>query len=831
MELFWHDILHAARALIKHRGYSAFAILTLGLGIGSNVGMFNVFGSLLLPSLPVPRSSELVEIASRPTSTQPSAKGLSWPAYLEYVNARPSALPKLAAYDPHLAAEVGRSNETVSAIVTPVTGNYFGILEVQAFRGRVINEQDDNPGGGGDVVVLSHRCWRDLFGGRDEALGTELRVNEASYTIIGVTPPTFTGLDPENPPDMWIPLSRARSAFPALHVLMSDVTSTPVRVFGRLKQGASISQAREQFKTVAGQLGSGKSQMMGWRTIGKRTVPNYWEKPWPGLELMDDARKEAVSKYSLVFFGIVGSILIAVAGNLTTILLARTERQSREFAIRIALGASRWRIARGILMESFMVSGLGTIVGLIFAFFFIRLVMGLTPEEMRWHKTIATGVFDGRVLAFGFGIAALVASGFSLAPMMRAGSTDPKLATQMASAGTGGRTSTTYRNLLTILQTAASVVVLAFTLLLVQSAWNRSKVEFTYDAQRVSTIWWRLPGMSRNPDAEVSFRNAFVEKLKNLPGVQQAALCYPCRLGMRFDYPDWYDSIAITPDYFGVVNAPLLRGRNFTDLDRSKAPLVGIVNQQMARKFWPNQNPIGQRLEHSRWDGDTVEIVGVVADARKQKAGEHEDPILYRPLDQVKIETTASMRTFPSPVIRTDRGSLSLSEIRTAAKEVNANAVIAEVLTVADDLAQVTLVLRLAAWVFAAFAMVSITLTAVGLYGLLSYIASAQTRELGVRLALGAPRRSVLLMMLKSGVVLALVGVAIGVIAEAACPNIFAGALYGVGMWGSLDGLGMHDIPTLVFVSLIVFCVAVAASWIPSWRASRLNPVEAIRQE
>jgi ABC-type antimicrobial peptide transport system permease subunit len=200
-------------------------------------------------------------------------------------------------------------------------------------------------------------------------------------------------------------------------------------------------------------------------------------------------------------------------------------------------------------------------------------------------------------------------------------------------------------------------------------------------------------------------------------------------------------------------------------------------------------------------------------------------------LDQVKIETTASMRTFPSPIIRTDRGSLSLSEIRTAAKEVNANAVIAEVLTVADDLAQVTLVLRLAAWVFAAFAMVSITLTAVGLYGLLSYIASAQTRELGVRLALGAPRRSVLVMMLKSGVVLALVGVAIGVIAEAACPNIFAGALYGVGMWGPLDGLGMHDIPTLVFVSLIVFCVAVAASWIPSWRASRVNPIEAIRQE
>jgi Transposase IS66 family/MacB-like periplasmic core domain/FtsX-like permease family len=327
-----------------------------------------------------------------------------------------------------------------------------------------------------------------------------------------------------------------------------------------------------------------------------------------------------------------------------------------------------------------------------------------------------------------------------------------------------------------------------------------------------------------------SYIQADVQRLKHLPGIQAAALCYPCRLGARFDYPHWYDSIAITPDYFGVVNAPILRGRNFTDLDRSEAPLVGIVNQQMARKFWPRENPIGQRLEHSRWDGDTVEIVGVVADTRKQRADEHEDPTLYRPLNQVKIETT-SMRVAPSPIIRTDRRSLSLSEIRTAAKEINASVVIAEVLTVADDLKEEARVLRLAAWIFVAFAMISITLTGVGLYGLLSYIASAQTRELGVRLALGAPRTSVLQLMLKRGVVLALVGVTIGLIAETACPNIFSGALYGVGMWGGLYGVGMHDIPTLGFVALIVFCVAIAASWIPAWRASRLNPNEAIRQE
>jgi len=819
MELFWHDVLHAARALIKHRGYSAFAILTLGLGLGANVGMFNVFGWMLSPRLSVPRSFELVEIDRRLTSTQPSGGGLSWPMYLEYVNAQPNALPELAAYYPFLAFEIGHGNQTVSAAVTAVTGNYFGQLQVPAFRGRVINEQDDSPNGGGDVAVLSHRCWRELFGGRDEALGTEFRLNETTYTILGVAPPTFTGIDPENPPDMWIPLSRASRTNPQLRTIMSDATSTPFRVFGRLNQGASVFQAREQMKIIAGQLGSGKSQMMGWRNIGKRTVPNYWEKPWPDIQLIDGRRQEEAHKYSLVVFGIAGSILMLVAGNVTTILLARTERQCREFAIRIALGASRWRIARGILMESFMVSALGTVVGLLFAFLFLRLVVGLSSEDTRWHETVATGVFDGRVLVFGFGIAALVAGGFSLAPMARAGSSNPRLAMQMAtSAGTSGRTSTTFRNVLTVFQTATSVVLLAFTLLLLRSAWNRSGTEFNFDTQSVSAIYWKLPDVPSGSDAERSFQNAFVERLKNLPGIQAVALCNPCRLGVNFNMPpDWYDSVGITPEYFGVANTPILRGRNFTNQDGKGAPLVGIINLKMARQLWPREDPIGKRLEHSRWDDSTVEIVGVVADTRKGGGGEPENPVLYRPLDQAG---TAMSRT--NPVIRTDSRSLNLSAVRTAAREINPNVVILKMQTVADYLAENTRFLRLAALVFVAFAMIAVTLTVVGLYGLLSYIASAQTRDLGVRLALGAPRTNVLLLMLKRGVVPALVGVIIGLIAEAACPNIFSGGLYGV---------GMHDIPTLGFVALIMFCVVIASSWVPSWRASRLNPIEALRQE
>jgi predicted permease len=822
MEHIWHDVLHAARALIEHRGYSAFAILTLGLGIGANVAIFNVFGWMLFPELSVPRSFELVEIDRQSTSMQPPGRGLSWSTYREYVNARPNALPELAAYYPFLVAEIGHGNETVTATVTAVTGNYFGQLQVHAFRGRFINEQDDNPSGLGDVVVLSHRCWRELFGGRNEALGTELRVNGTAYIIIGVAPPTFTGIDPENSPDIWVPLSRASRTGPLLRAMMADVTSTPVRVFGRMKQGASVFQVREQMKAIAGQLGSGKSQMTGWHNIGKRTVPYYWEKPWPDIQLIDGHRQEEAHKFSLLVFGIVGSILILVAGNVTTILLARTERQCREFAIRIALGASRWRIARGILMESFMVSVLGAVVGLIFAFLFIRLMVGLTSEITRWHETIATGVFDGRVLAFGFGIAALVAGGFSLAPMVRAGSSNPRLAMQMTTAtGTSGRTSTTFRNLLTVFQTATSVVLLAFTLLLVQSAWNRSGAVFNFDPQSVWVISWNLPGMLSGSDAERSFQNAFVERVKNLPGAQAVALCNPCRLGWSFNIPDWipdwYDSVGITPEYFGVANTPILQGRNFTNQDGKGTPLVGIINLKMARKLWPREDPIGKRLEHSRWDDSTVEIVGVVADTRKEGRGEPENAILHRPLNQA---STDAIRTFP--VIRTDSRSLNLSAVQTAAREINSNVTISKMQTVADHLADNTRDLRLGALAVVAFAMIAVTLTVVGLYGLLSYVASAQTRDLGVRLALGAPRTSVLLLMLKRGVVPALVGVIVGLIAEAACPNIFSGALYGV---------GMHDIPTLGFVALMMFCVAIAGSWIPSWRASRLNPIEALRQE
>jgi predicted permease len=814
MEHIWHDILHAARALLKHRGYSAFAILTLGLGIGANVGMFSLFGWMLSPKLSVPRSFELVEIDRQSTSMQASGRGLSWPMYREYVNALPSALPELAAYYPARFFEIGNGNKTVSATATAVTGNYFSQLEVQAFRGRVINEQDDSPNGG-NVVVLSHRCWRELFGGRNEALGTELRVNGAAYTIIGIAPPTFTGIEPEITPDIWIPLSRVSSA-PLLHLMMSDITTSTFRVFGRMKQGASISLAREQMKAVAGQLGAGKSQMMGLRNVGKRAIPNYWEKPWPDIQLIDSHRQEEAHKLSFVVFGIVGSILILVAGNVTTILLARTERQCREFAIRIALGASRWRIARGILMESFMVSALGTGAGVIFAFLFIKLMMGLSYEDTRWHETIATGVFDGRVLAFGFGIAALVASGFSLAPMLRAGSSDPKLAIQM-NTGTSGRTPTIVRNLLTVFQTATSVVLLAFTLLLLQSVWNRSGAVFNFDTESVWVITWDLPGMPSGSNAERSFQNAFVDRVKNLPGASAVALCNPCRLGLSFNIPDWYDSVGVTPEYFKVANTPILQGRNFTNQDGKGTPLVGIINQKMARQLWPRENPIGKRLEHSRWDDSTVEIVGVVADTRKEGRGEPENAILYRPLDQA---STDAIRTFP--VIRTDSRSLNLSALQTAARAINGNVTISKVRTVADQIADQTRDLKLSALVLASFTMIAVTLTVVGLYGLLSYIASAQTRDLGVRLALGAPRPTVLLLLLKRGMEPALIGVTIGVIAEAASPNIFPGAL---------SGVGMHDIPTLVSVALVMFCVAVAASWIPSWRASRLNPIEALRQE
>ena len=289
--------------------------------------------------------------------------------------------------------------------------------------------------------------------------------------------------------------------------------------------------------------------------------------------------------------------------------------------------------------------------------------------------------------------------------------------------------------------------------------------------------------------------------------------------------PDWYDSVGITPEYFAVTNTPILQGRNFTNHDGKGAPLVGIINLKMARQLWPKEDPVGKRLEHSRWDDSTVEIVGVVADTRKEGRGEPENAILYRPLDQA---STDAIRTFP--VIRTDSSSLNLSALQTAAREINGNVTISKMQTIADILADNTRDLRLEALAVVASAMIAVTLTVVGLYGLLSYIASAQTRDLGVRLALGAPRTNVLLLMLKRGLVPALIGVPIGVIAEAACPNIFSGDLFGVGM-GNLYGVGMHDIPTLVSVALTMFCVAIAASWVPSWRASRLNPIEAVRQE
>jgi predicted permease len=720
---------------------------------------------------------------------------------------------------------MGRNDDAVSARAAAVTGNYFDILQVRAYRRRFIDEQDDNASSIGNAVVLSYRCWRDLYDTRDEALGTNLLVNGVAYTVIGVASPEFTGIDTDYSalPDIWIPLSRATHTDPMLRTMMSDITSTPLRVFGRLNAGTSVFQAREQMKAIATQLGSGKSQVIGSHKIGSRTFTDYWEKPLPNVELIANVRQQVFRTLSVAVFGLIGIVLVLIGGNVTALLLVRTETQCRAFAIRTALGASKWQVARGTLVESFMVSALGAVAGLGLAFWFLRLVIALTPEEMRWHKTMVTGVFDGRILGFGFVIAALLSIGFSLVPIARIVSINTSLAMQLSTPnGANDRTSTTFRSVLTILETAASVLLLSCVLSLLQTIWSQSKAALTFNAERVSTIIWGSHNLevTRNWGAMTSFQNAFIEQVKNLHGVQAAALCSPCWPGSPIadEMPrDLYIPTAITPDYFKVVNISILRGHDFTNLGSGVIPLEGIVNQRMARQLWPNENPIGQRLEHIRFFNATVEIVGIVGDTREEGVGYPEVPILYLPLHQI----TYQLKAFP--LIRTERDPQELlPAIRSAANGLNSSFAILKIPTVAENLAVETQRQKLVALILVGFASITVTFTGIGLYGLLSYIASMQSQELCVRLALGAPRNSVLRLMLKRGVALAVLGTILGIVAEAAFGNILSNAL---------DGVRTHDIPTLGLASLVMCCVSIAGSWVPSWRASRLDPAEVLHRE
>ena len=514
------------------------------------------------------------------------------------------------------------------------------MLGVSAARGRVIERDDDQPGGGNDVVVLSYAYWRHDFDGSADAIGATLRINGAAYTIVGVTPKDFFGIGLNNIPEVWLPMSSATRVEPTYRTQMQLPQNPYFRVVGRMKSGVTIEQARQMMQSSAAQLGAGKTgtYLYPFTAAGGRKFSEPFEKPWPLLAPVEALAGQRWAKLSAVLGGVIVLVLLIVACDLASLLLARAERRQREIAIRLALGASRMQIMRVLVVEGMLLAGFGAVAGLLVAGWSVKLLVATGPPQLGLPLGAAVSVLDWRVLIFTLSIACATGVAFSLAPALRAAHADVLTALKSDSHGTtSGKPRNALRGGLIVFQIAASVLLLAGAGLLLRTLWSTSRVQLVFAPEKVFVAGMNLAKQGYEPDAAKVFLARMHDAIKVLPGVRATAFGPPPGLGVGAapQRAGDFSFTLISPEYFATLDLPLLRGREFTAQDREGAPFVAIVNQTMALEFWPNQEAIGQRFKHvSPMLDATVEIVGVVPDTRRPGMGAPVPASLYVPIEQ-----------------------------------------------------------------------------------------------------------------------------------------------------------------------------------------------------
>jgi putative ABC transport system permease protein len=825
----WQDVRFSLRMLAKNRAFTAFAVLTLALGIGVNTAMFSLAANLLLRPLPVSQPSELVAVGTLTKTTGSANPSLSWQMYAEYRDNSSASFTALAAYSENTPMPISRADgTTVTADAAVVTGNYFDVLGVHPFRGRLITGEDDRGTSDGHVAVLSHRAWRELFGGRTDALGATLRLSGSSYTVIGITPPDFTGISLDSTPDVWIPMASQIHGSSIVAMFAKSIDSPWFKAAGRLKPGVTISQARQQLETAAIQLGSGKSVNLGWKTVNGRSVPDQWIKPQPTVSPLEDTRGGSSRGSLIFFFGAIALLFLLVVCDIASMLLARFERRRREVAIRLALGASRIQVVRPIVVEGLLLSTMGAAAGMFVAYWSIKFLLLLQPIQAQWHSTLLTSFLEGRALVFTILVAVFAGLFFSIAPAIRAARANVLSAMSTDTpTSTTGRPRTSLRGGLVVFQTSISVLLLAATLLFLQSYWNDSRVHLSYDP-RGGFQYSLKGGMTfADSDAAMASWNSLLDAVKSAPGIQHAALAFnPMlvgRIGMIPGYP-YHDRVS--PGYFAALGTPLIRGRDFDSQDRAGSPLVTIINQTLADYSFAAKNPIGQQLKYSviQKDGgigyETAEIIGVVSDTQTREGGGIEDEVLFTPLQQTHWDHFAGPLAL---LVRADGSTSSArSSVRFAVDRFDKGVSVSEGFTFAAAIAERFASERLTAELFAAFAILAMLLTASGLYGLISYITTARTHELGLRLALGASRPAIVRLILRDGLVLTLIGVVVGLGLEFGLMRFLS---------GFMRNIKPVDVPTSGIVALVLFLAALAACYMPARRASRLDPMVALRHD
>ena len=809
------DLSFAIRQLRKNSGFAFITILTLALGIGSTTAIFSLVNAVLLRPLPFPEQDRLVWVSQQDHSLPGVApEALSYPNYFDW-RAQNHTFSGMASYDGGgVTFATGGVAQRLDAQM--VSANLFQVLGVAPMLGRDFRWDDEKPGN--RTVMLSYSLWQSEFGGAKDVAGRMIRLDDHSYAIAGVMPKGFQ-FPLEGPaPALWISLSDdADGKDPKTGQRGLDTLS----VVGRLKPGVTLEQARADIGLIAGNLATQYPKENKWYTSALIE---------PELQHMVGDTRQALR----VLFGAVTLVLLIACANVAGLLLARGSRRRAEFALRAAIGASRAKIMRQLLVESVVLSFCGGLAGVTLAFGLLRGMVRLIPLDI---PRVESAAIDGSVLVFVVVVSVVTGLLFGVLPAWRISQLEPVQALREGTRSvTGGRGQHRLHNGLVIAQTAIGLVLLVSSGLLIRSFVRIVNVDPGFDPKHVLTARMRvnIPFDPLNHDRHVQFYRQLLTRLSALPGVQSASAGWPLPMSntnatVRFaiegrtiaeaDRPS--ESVGVVmPGFFEMMRIPLVSGRTFGEQDGSKAAQVILINQAFARKYFPGENPIGKHIQVELGDGvidhPMREVVGVVGDVKGRGLTADVEPEYFLPYAQAVI-------TNPFLTIRTSGDPAGLEgAVRAVVHEMDRGVPVYQVSTMEGYVSKSAAQSRFQTLLLSCFAAIALMLSAIGLYGLLSYMVVQRTLEIGLRMALGAQRADVLRMIVRRGLTLALIGLGVGLVISAMMTRLLSGMLYGI---------GPSDPITFAVVTGILLVVSLAASGVPAYRAARLDPMETLREQ
>ena len=802
-EMF-QDLRYGLRILIKHRGFSIVAVLTLALGIGANTAIFSVVNAVLLRGLPFRDTDRLVAIwESNPLNDHNEVSAANFLDWRE----QSSVFEHLAALSyASLALTGGDEPERLQAVV--VTPAFFSVLRTQPMLGRTFFPEEEKPGAA-RVVVLSHGLWQRRFSSDLDLIGKTITLNGVDRTVVGVMPPQFELQFPiQRQIDVWLP----RIFTPEL---AASRGSHFLYVFGRLAPGVGMAQAQTEMASLAERLAQQYPKTNTGTTVR--------------LVSLQEQIVGKVRRALLILLGAVGFVLLISSANVANLLLGRAAAREKEIAIRAALGASRFRVVRQLLTEGALLAGVGGALGLLFAFWGIRLIISVSPATIPRLNEVA---IDGRVLGFTLAISLLTGMIFGMAPALQASrpNLNESLKEGIRSSATGVRQR--LRSLLVVGEVALALVLLAGAGLLVRSFWRLVRVDPGFNTDHVLALDVALP-FAKYPreNQQAAFFRQALERIEALPGVVSAGSTLNLPLGgsnattgvtpddrptpAPSDIPE-IDYRLASANYFRTLGIPLRSGREFTDRDAPGSPDVVIVNESLARRFWPDEDAVGKRVTIREDPPTPCVVVGVVGDVRHNRLDAESKPEIY-------LSYLQKPNDFMEIVVRTAADPSSMvGTLRREIAAVDKDQPIHNVKTMDQILAESVSQPNFNVLLLGVFAAVAVLLAAVGIYGVISFVVTQRTREVGIRIALGARRGDVMKLVMKQGMALAFGGVAIGLAASFALTRLLEGLLFGV---------GASDPSTFIAITLFLMLVAAVACYLPARRAAHVDPLTALRHE